>query len=166
MPSVRIRPLRPKIAVLTAKSKPRGKNHQNPRGSGWTRLPFGAETHRWTGTWRSHDAKMSWTTRYFRQYCSCWQGLWFMGKPWIHREPWRWFLYSAKVEFSWSVVHRFLSLQRKASCWMLFHEDQRSSQNRYALRKARLQIPRVHSFGGCTALACIISPADDFGNTP
>ena len=41
---------RPKIAVLTAKSKPRGKNHQNPRGSGWTRLPFGAETHRWTGT--------------------------------------------------------------------------------------------------------------------
>lgn len=48
---------------------------------------------------------------------------------------------------------------------MLFHEDQRSSQNRYALRKARLQIPRFHSFGGYSALACIISPADDFGNT-
>ena len=48
---------------------------------------------------------------------------------------------------------------------MLFHEDQRSSQNRYALQKAHLQIPRFHSFGGYTALACIISPADDFGNT-
>lgn len=60
-------------------------------------------------------------------------------------------------------IHRLL--QRKASCRMLFHEDQRSSQNRYALRKARLQIPRFHSFGGYSALACIISPADDFGNT-
>ena len=39
--------------------------------------------------------------------------------------------------------HRFLSLQRKASCRMLFHEDQRPSQNRHALRKARLQIPRL-----------------------
>ena len=48
---------------------------------------------------------------------------------------------------------------------MLFHEDQRSSQNRYALQKAHLQIPRFHSFGGYSALACIISPADDFGNT-
>lgn len=36
----------------------------------------------------------------------------------------------------------------------------------HALRKARLQIPRFHSFGGYTALACIISPADDFGTTP
>lgn len=45
-----------------------------------------------------------------------------------------------------------------------FDEDQRSSPNRYALRKARLQIPRFHSFGGYSALACIISPADDFGN--
>ena len=43
--------------------------------------------------------------------------------------------------------HRFLSLQRKASCRMLFHEDQRPSQNRHALRKARLQIPRLHSSG-------------------
>ena len=113
---------------------------------------------------RSHDAKMPWTARYFRQYCSCWQGLWFMGKPWIYREPWRWFLHPTKVKLSWSVVHRFLSLQRKASCRMLFHEDQRPSQNRHALRKARLQIPRFHSFGGYSALACIISPADDFGN--
>ena len=48
---------------------------------------------------------------------------------------------------------------------MLFHEDQRSSQDRHALRKARLQISRFHSFGGYTALACIISRADDFGNT-
>ena len=48
---------------------------------------------------------------------------------------------------------------------MLFHEDQRSLQNRYALQKAHLQIPRFHPFGGHTALACIISPADDFGNT-
>ena len=46
-----------------------------------------------------------------------------------------------------------------------FREDQRSSQNRYALRKARLQISRLHSFGGYTALACIISPVDEFGNT-
>ncbi len=45
-----------------------------------------------------------------------------------------------------------------------FMKLKRSSQNRYALRKA-LQIPRFHSFGGCSALACIISPADDFGNT-
>ena len=43
--------------------------------------------------------------------------------------------------------HRFLSLQRKASCRMLFHEGQRPSQNRHALRKARLQIPRLHSSG-------------------
>ena len=46
-----------------------------------------------------------------------------------------------------------------------FREDQRSSQNRYVLREARLQIPRFHSIGGYSALACIISPADDFGNT-
>lgn len=46
-----------------------------------------------------------------------------------------------------------------------FREDQRSSQNRHALRKVRLQISRLHSFGGYTALSCIISRADDFGNT-
>ena len=31
-------------------NQPRGKINQNPRGSGWTRLSFGAETHRRTGT--------------------------------------------------------------------------------------------------------------------